>query len=83
MSIRPLSGWVLAVVLLSGVMLLGVLVGSEPVSLSAALSEPGTARTILVTYRLPRVVRAAVAVGGLAGGGAALQALRRNPLAEP
>ncbi|OWT73852.1 MULTISPECIES: iron ABC transporter permease [unclassified Achromobacter] len=40
-------------------------------------------RNVLINIRLPRVVFAAVAGAGLAVSGAALQALFRNPLAEP
>ena len=39
--------------------------------------------TILLRLRAPRVAVAALAGGGLAAAGAALQALLRNPLAEP
>ena len=42
-----------------------------------------TARTIVLELRLPRVVLALVAGGGLAVAGAVFQALLRNPLAEP
>jgi iron complex transport system permease protein len=64
-------------------LVLGVLLGSDEVSLSRALTEAGTDRTILFKYRLPRVALGAVAGGGLAVVGAAFQALLRNPLAEP
>jgi iron complex transport system permease protein len=40
-------------------------------------------RTILLEIRLPRIVMALVAGGGLAIAGTALQAMFRNPLAEP
>jgi iron complex transport system permease protein len=40
-------------------------------------------RTIVLELRLPRVVLALVAGGGLAVAGAVFQALLRNPLAEP
>lgn len=40
-------------------------------------------RTILLSIRLPRVLLAAVAGGGLSVAGAVFQALLRNPLAEP
>jgi iron complex transport system permease protein len=51
----------------------------------AALTGGGheTARTIVLELRLPRVVLALVAGGGLAVAGAVFQALLRNPLAEP
>jgi iron complex transport system permease protein len=43
----------------------------------------GEQRTILVEIRLPRVLLAACVGGSLAAAGAGLQALLRNPLAEP
>jgi iron complex transport system permease protein len=51
----------------------------------AALMGGGDAmtRTIVLELRLPRVVLALVAGGGLAVAGAVFQALLRNPLAEP
>jgi iron complex transport system permease protein len=42
-----------------------------------------TTRTIVLELRLPRVVLALVAGGGLAVAGAVFQAVLRNPLAEP
>jgi iron complex transport system permease protein len=42
-----------------------------------------TTRTIVLELRMPRVVLALVAGGGLAVAGAVFQALLRNPLAEP
>ncbi|MBI4705567.1 MAG: iron ABC transporter permease [Deltaproteobacteria bacterium] len=60
-----------------------VLLGSEPTSLGAALAGPGLDRTIIAHVRLPRVALAALSGGGLGMVGAALQALLRNPLAEP
>jgi iron complex transport system permease protein len=84
---EPLAGlpWQLAgaVVLAAASMVLGVLFGSDPVSLAAALEAPGPDRIILVDFRLPRVLLAALAGGGLALVGGAFQALLRNPLAEP
>lgn len=47
----------------------------------AALTGPE--RLVVVELRLPRVLTAALVGAGLAGAGAALQALFRNPLAEP
>ncbi|MBW2524121.1 MAG: iron ABC transporter permease [Deltaproteobacteria bacterium] len=57
--------------------------GTESISVGAALDHPGLDRTILIDVRLPRVLLAAVAGGGLAVVGGAFQALLRNPLAEP
>ncbi|MCA9622349.1 MAG: iron ABC transporter permease [Myxococcales bacterium] len=62
---------------------LGVLLGSDDASLPRALAEPGFDRTVLLSLRLPRVILAMAAGGGLAVVGAAFQALLKNPLAEP
>lgn len=53
----------------------------NPLGLDADLSEQ--ARAVLLEVRLPRIVLALLAGAGLAVSGAALQALFRNPLADP
>jgi iron complex transport system permease protein len=53
----------------------------NPLGLDADLSEQG--RAVLLHIRLPRIVLALLAGAGLAMCGAALQALFRNPLADP
>ena len=68
-----------------------LMIGSTPMSLGEiwrALTGPadGSAepyRTILLSIRLPRVLLALIVGAGLSLAGAALQALLRNPLAEP
>jgi len=73
-----------AALLLAGSVLLAISVGSEPVSLARVFSEPNSLdRTLVVSARLPRVLLAALAGGGLSVVGAAFQALLRNPLADP
>jgi iron complex transport system permease protein len=62
---------------------LSCLLGPQPISLSAALSGLEPDRAILVGLRLPRAVLAALVGFALAAAGTALQALLRNPLAEP
>jgi iron complex transport system permease protein len=59
--------------------------GLPPGDVIAALTGRGdaAARTIVLELRLPRVLLALVAGGGLALAGAVFQALLRNPLAEP
>jgi iron complex transport system permease protein len=70
-------------------MLLCALAGSESVSLKAALTgghEGGLANPdyeILAHIRAPRVILAAIVGAALAAAGVALQALLRNPLADP
>jgi iron complex transport system permease protein len=57
--------------------------GAQPISLGAALDGVEPDRTILLRLRLPRAVLAAIGGAPLAGAGVALQAVMRNPLAEP
>jgi iron complex transport system permease protein len=59
------------------------LVGAEPISLVRALAEAGVDRVILFRLRLPRALLAAVVGAALAAAGTVLQALLRNPLADP
>jgi len=59
------------------------LLGPQPVSLRAALDGVEPDRAILFGLRLPRAALAAVVGFALAAAGTALQALLRNPLAEP
>ena len=63
---------------------LALIFGTESTSLSRALTEPDSLdRLIVVKARLPRVLLAAIAGAGLSVVGASLQALLRNPLADP
>lgn len=74
----------LAVLALAAALVLGVLLGTEPVSLSRALADPSSLdATILFSLRPRRVALAALAGAGLCTVGGAYQALLRNPLAEP
>ncbi len=64
--------------------LLGVAFGTEPASLVRAVADPSSLdHAIVFDVRLPRVLLGAVAGAGLSIVGVALQALLRNPLAEP
>jgi iron complex transport system permease protein len=60
-----------------------LLLGPQPISLSAALAGVEPDRSILIGLRLPRVILGALVGAALAAAGVALQALLRNPLAEP
>ena len=62
---------------------LSVAFGAQPISLAAALAGGEPDATILFALRLPRVALAALVGCALAASGTALQALLRNPLAEP
>jgi iron complex transport system permease protein len=77
-------------VLLVLVVLGALLVGAAPVPPGAVLDfitgrgpAGGTDRTVVLSIRLPRIAAAVLAGGALAVAGTGLQALTRNPLAEP
>jgi len=57
--------------------------GAQPISVAGALGGLEPDRTILLELRIPRAALAAIVGASLAGAGVALQALLRNPLAEP
>jgi iron complex transport system permease protein len=69
-------------VVLSLSLALGLFVGTQRIQPSALLSDD-FARALFFRLRLPRVVMALLIGASLALCGAALQALFRNPLAEP
>ena len=57
--------------------------GPQPISFRAALGGVDPDAAILLGLRLPRALLAALVGAALAAAGTALQALLRNPLAEP
>jgi iron complex transport system permease protein len=61
---------------------IGLAVGRQRLDVSGLLSDP-FARTLFFELRLPRVLMAVLIGASLAVTGAALQALFRNPLADP
>jgi iron complex transport system permease protein len=74
----------LSFVALALAIVLGAGFGTDPVSLAKALADPSSLdHAVVFEVRLPRVLLGAVAGAGLAMVGVALQALLRNPLAEP
>ena len=79
----------LCLALLVVVMFVCSLVGTQKVSLNAVLAGPGTQPgqnidyDIFVRVRIPRVILAALVGAALAASGVVLQAILRNPLAEP
>ncbi|MEM6817527.1 MAG: iron ABC transporter permease [Pseudomonadota bacterium] len=82
---RPPLILALVVALVVGVAL-AICIGAIPLSLAGVLGFAETSameQTVLYSIRLPRVVLAALGGAGLAAAGAALQALFRNPLADP
>lgn len=76
-----LAGCVVALLL---AIVLGASFGTDPVSVVTAVLDPASRdHDIVFEVRLPRVLLAALAGAGLSVVGVALQALLRNPLAEP
>ncbi|TMB07175.1 MAG: iron ABC transporter permease [Deltaproteobacteria bacterium] len=61
----------------------GLSLGAGTLSLGAALRGVEPDATVLFRLRIPRVVLAAIVGAGLSVAGVALQALLRNPLADP
>jgi iron complex transport system permease protein len=61
----------------------GLSLGAGTLSLGAALRGVEPDATVLFRLRVPRVVLAAIVGAGLSVAGVALQALLRNPLADP
>jgi iron complex transport system permease protein len=80
---------VLALALAAGVLAIAVAIavsctlGPQEISIRSALDGVEPDRAILLGLRLPRAVLAALVGLALAAAGTALQALLRNPLAEP
>jgi iron complex transport system permease protein len=73
-----------SLLLCAAAMAVAPLLGGAPLRLSEALRDPaGVDGQILFVARLPRVLAAALGGAGLALAGAALQAVLRNPLADP
>src|SRR5690606_12841980 len=85
---RTLYRLLLLAVITLAAALLALTVGAAGLPLRDVLgaftagADPVT-RTIVLDLRLPRIVLALVAGGGLALAGAVFQAVLRNPLAEP
>src|SRR5580704_17085138 len=70
------------VLLLITATLVGLAVGRQRIDISNLFSDP-FARTLFFRLRLPRVLLGALIGASLAVTGCALQALFRNPLADP
>jgi iron complex transport system permease protein len=63
-------------------LLIGLYVGYQPLDLDSLRSDP-LAQAVFMRLRLPRVLMSALVGASLAMVGASLQALFRNPLADP
>jgi iron complex transport system permease protein len=71
------------VLLLLAVIIAALLTGVQPVSLLAALDPTTLDHTLVFGVRLPRVFLGVLVGGALSGAGVTLQAILRNPLADP
>ena len=69
--------------LLAIALALGAAFGGEPLDLGQAFTPDTPASAILFSLRIPRVALAALVGAALAASGSTLQALMRNPLADP
>lgn len=82
-----LTGWgralLLCVVVCAVAFVLAATFGEQPLSWAELQDENSAARVIFFSLRLPRVVLAALVGAALAAAGSTLQALMRNPLADP
>ncbi len=80
---------ILCLAALAVVMFVCSLVGTQKISLSAVFAGPGDTLgqnvdyDIYVGVRIPRIILAALVGAALAASGVVLQAILRNPLAEP
>lgn len=80
---------IIALVILAAVMAVCSMIGDKRLSLGKIFAGPGalpgenTDYEIFFGVRLPRIILAAIIGAALAGAGVVLQALLRNPLADP
>ena len=80
--------WTILLAALAAVFVLSIAIGSSGYPLSEVLrglwdTEAGKIRIIVFTLRLPRAVLAIMVGACLSAAGAILQAVMRNPLADP
>lgn len=85
---KTATRFALAVLLFLMAIVAGVMHGPTPIPLSTVLSrlvDPTASINSIIIWdiRLPRVLAAALVGGGLAVAGAVMQALLKNPLADP
>jgi iron complex transport system permease protein len=84
MRVRPWIVIVMSLIALVAAVTIGASFGTDPVSIVRAATDPSSRDfDVVFTVRMPRVLLGALAGAGLSIVGASLQALLRNPLAEP
>ncbi len=83
MSRRLAAVVVLGLLALAAALAISCALGAQPISLARAFAGGEPDRAILLGLRLPRALVGALVGCALAAAGTALQALLRNPLAEP
>ncbi len=86
MRARGPALWLTAAAILAGCLVLGVSVGGvrlSPLALWSGAGPEGETARLIASIRIPRVALAALVGACLALAGAALQALLKNPLADP
>jgi len=82
-AVRAAIALVVLAPLVAVAVAVGLSLGAGTLSLGAALRGVEPDATVLFRLRIPRVVLAAIVGAGLSVAGVALQALLRNPLADP
>lgn len=82
-GLRLTLALIIGVIAVIGAILLSCALGQQTISISAALQGIDPDRAILLRLRLPRALLSTAVGCALAISGTALQALLRNPLAEP
>lgn len=80
---RIVAVWAVGAVGLLIALAAGVVFGEQPLPLASLLTADGPEVVIVWELRLPRVLLAALVGAALAAAGSMLQALLRNPLADP
>jgi iron complex transport system permease protein len=80
---RLAAAVLLGAIALAAALALSCALGAQPVSFARALAGDEPDRSILLGLRVPRALLGAVVGCALAAAGTALQAILRNPLAEP
>ncbi len=80
--------WCVMLVIIAGLSIAAIAVGSAGYSFSEVVTslfskEKSTAQTVVWNLRLPRVILALLIGASLSAAGALLQAVMRNPLADP